>query len=149
MICSFSGSRFPGERHHGSAVGPQQKAGSDQPADPPQRSNLVRISSLLFLTLVFPVVVLHFSTSFIFPHQFCLLLCGCGLVHGAGVRAVHPADLHVRERHGVHHGGGALPCRREGAGHRKRVCCSQEESRVKITALRQKPDFNLVMSSAV
>lgn len=66
MICSFSGSRFPGERHHGSAVGPQQKAGSDQPADPPQRSNLVRISSLLFLTLVFPVVVLHFSTSFLF-----------------------------------------------------------------------------------
>lgn len=68
---------------------------------------------------------------FIHPLQCSVLHGGRGLVHGFGFWAVHSAHAHVRERHGVHHGGGALSGRGEGAGHGQGVWGTEGQSRVR------------------
>ncbi|KAM6102712.1 glycosylphosphatidylinositol anchor attachment 1 protein isoform 1-T1 [Theristicus caerulescens] len=90
--------RPPGPRH-GAAVGPPLPAGALPPRPAPQHPALR-------------------------PE----LRGGAGLVPGLGLPAPRPPHLHVGERHGLHHGGGAVPLRREGPLLRPGVCRAQEES---------------------
>ena len=130
-------------QQNGIAVRPKQKAGFDQPVNPPQCPNLVSFShekinvpnfSTALVTSLKATLSQHPSmctcalTAVIsvpsHPSQCGLLHGRFRLVHGLGIWAVHSADIHVRECHGVHHGGGALSSWGEGTGHGQRVCSS-------------------------
>ncbi len=62
--------------------------------------------------------------------QYCVLPGGHSVVHGSGVWSLHSAHVHVGERHGLHHGGGALLLRGASAVPRQGVRRSQKKGRV-------------------
>lgn len=73
----------------------------------------------------------------LFGPQCGVLPGGRCLVHGHGVWAVHSADVHVGERNGFHHGGGAVPLRRTSLGYRTGVCSAKEKGWVSRTGFHK------------